>query len=336
MKRTIKLIVKDPYRETFADTADISFQTLSTKARVDRHTHTCWLRAVTGVKKDIIAWAPDTSQFVLLFRRMGQPSPNTLPLRSPSITENDPVSLPKSIERLMLSKPNSEDPFTLVKDDMIAITDEVNTLSVQRNYLLDVVKSKIAQGVPLDQVTLRVDNTTIVLNNDVWISCLLRHNKYASQFLSLLISMCANMSSYKDRLKELHANTNLWNRLKVFVCDLQSFGNNEDSRNRLEKYPDAKLYMSSVYFNQEEIKVLSDFPSGTGLTLEQTFQVMMTEKMQAPEKGVSRDYELCTSHDLAPVFSTIFDIRKGYREEKIFKKFLKGFTKQWKKKEKQK
>jgi hypothetical protein len=135
----------------------------------------------------------------------------------------------------------------------------------------------------------------------------------------------------KDRLKQLQANTHLWNRLLVFLNDLQTFSNDEDARSRLEYEPQAKLYISSAYFTSDEVEMLLNFPSGTGLTLEQTLQFTMEEKMKAAAAGSSRNYEVCTSHDLAPVVSSLFEVRKGFREERVFKEYLKTFNKQWRK-----
>lgn len=56
----------------------------------------------------------------------------------------------------------------------------------------------------------------------------------------------------------------LWNRLKVFLSDLQTFENNQDARNRSEYDPSATLYMSRVYFTEHEVEMLLNVRNNTG------------------------------------------------------------------------
>ena len=77
--------------------------------------------------------------------------------------------------------------------------------------------------------------------------------------------------------------------------------------------------------------MLLNFRGGVGRTLKETLNKVMEDKMLAAVSGKSLKFEVCTSHDLAPVISSIFEIQKDYREEKSFVKFLKTFNKNWKK-----
>jgi hypothetical protein len=120
----------------------------------------------------------------------------------------------------------------------------------------------------------------------------------------------------ENKLKDLHNDKSFFSRIKIFTYDLLSFESNELSRIRLEKKP-ATYYVSSVYFNDDEIKKVLSFPCATGLTLEQTL-----EKSFSVAKN-----EICTSHDLAPIFCLVFGIRKGFKNEKEFTKALKEFEK---------
>ncbi|KAJ3274557.1 hypothetical protein HK104_004042 [Borealophlyctis nickersoniae] len=81
---------------------------------------------------------------------------------------------------------------------------------------------------------------------------------------------------------------------------------------------------------------MMSFPTVSGLTFEETVQVMMRNKMDQARAGESRNFEVCTSHDLAPLVKEVFGIPKGFQEEKVFVAGLKAFNKTWKKQKKQK
>ncbi|KAJ3147387.1 hypothetical protein HDU86_008002 [Geranomyces michiganensis] len=123
----------------------------------------------------------------------------------------------------------------------------------------------------------------------------------------------------------------LFNRIKIFAFDLLTFGKDAGARERLESQPDVPLYVSSAYFTPAEVDRILSFPSATGLTLQQTLEAVIADKTSAAQSGASRDYELCTSHDLAPVVCAHFGIRKGFQEEKAFTAALKAFKKSWRK-----
>jgi len=108
-------------------------------------------------------------------------------------------------------------------------------------------------------------------------------------------------------------------RLKIFLNDLMTFGSDSDTRERLEKYPLDNLYLSYIYFTESEIQYIRTFVGDNGLTLE---QILHAKK---------QDFSLCASHDLAPIFSQQFGIKKDFRTEKCFIKAYKQFKKEWKK-----
>lgn len=105
-----------------------------------------------------------------------------------------------------------------------------------------------------------------------------------------------------EALKDLRADTDLHNRMKIFIHDLRTFGNNPQAQECLELNT-ARYYLLDLYFTFLE-------------TLELKFL----------NKAVT-DHYVCTSHDLAPVFQEVFDIQKGYHEGKSFKAAYKKFEK---------
>ncbi|KAJ3166209.1 hypothetical protein HDU88_003432 [Geranomyces variabilis] len=361
----IELVVNIPKIDPTSVTLAFLFSCLP--KTVDTAELKCWLLAGSGKKSRcgwavipddemlsllMLTWAVDAEHYFFAFRPRGQPSPNTTPIFTPtSATPHshrsggsaksrkpvDPSELCAAVAALEIAQPqNPIDPFTQEKvgdlEASVTISDGRNTLKVDGEYLLNYVRSQIAAGKCLNEIDISANETLVKLTTDVWVTCLLRGNKYTPDFLALFINMCSAMKAYTNELKSLHRNADFYNRVKIFVNDLVTFGKDSEAQERLEFEPGATLYMSSVYFTAQEISYLLKFPSGTGLTLQQTLEVTMSDKTTAAQSGRSRDFHVCTSHDLAPVICDHFAIRKGFQEEKGFTTALKAFKKEWKKK----
>ncbi|KAJ3180717.1 hypothetical protein HDU87_001830 [Geranomyces variabilis] len=328
----------------------------------------CWLLAGSGKKSHagwinvsdeemlsfvMLTWAVDAEHYFFALRPRGQPSPNTTPIFTPASPTpqtlrsggaakkrkpEDPSELCSAIAALNIAQPqNPIDPFSPEKvgdlEAGVTISDGRTTLQVEGEYLLGYVKSQVAAGKSLKKIVISAGEKSVKLTTEVWVTCLLRGNKYTPELLTLFIDMCSAMKTYANMLKSLHQNSGFYNRLKIFVNDLLIFEKDPQAQERLEFEPGATLYMSSVYFTAQEITYLLQFPSGTGLTLQQTLEVTMSDKMTAAQSGRSRDFQVCTSHDLAPVICDHFVIRKGFQEEKGFTTAFKAFKKDWKKKD---
>ncbi|KAJ3156964.1 hypothetical protein HDU89_002372 [Geranomyces variabilis] len=320
---------------------------------VDKTDLNCWFLAGTGRKSRcdwvgvpddqfltflLSTWAADAVLYYFVFRPRGKPSPNTK-----GGSPDQPA--------------NTINPFTQeeVKDleQEVTISEGQVTIRVKGEYLLGFVKSKLAAGKSMNEIEIAADDVTVKLTTDVWVTCLLRSNQcqyrasrvatrqaqgwYLHKFvdapdlLALVIDMCSAMNAYADRLKQLHREPDLFSRIKILVNDVLTYGKDPEAQERLESEPGATLYMSSVYFTRDEADRLLSFPGGTGLTLKQTLEVMMASKMSAAQSGQSRDFQICTSHDIAPVLVDHFGIRKGFQEERLFGAALKTFKKTWKK-----
>ena len=129
-------------------------------------------------------------------------------------------------------------------------------------------------------------------------------------------------TTYQGSLEILHNNEYMFNKVKILIYDLLCFGNNESSKSRLESFP-SNHYISTVYFTQDEVDFLLKFPSSTGLlTFAQSIELMNSEK--------KRSFEICSSHDIAPMMMGFFGVKKGFKNEKVFKNALKAFEKKWK------
>ncbi|TPX62295.1 hypothetical protein PhCBS80983_g00535 [Powellomyces hirtus] len=137
--------------------------------------------------------------------------------------------------------------------------------------------------------------------------------------------MSENTKEHELALRTLRADPKLQMRLKLYLNDLLNFNKDSDAQVRLESDPAASYYLGSAYFSTEQIQYLLKFPSArSGITFQQCLEGKMTEKVIASGQGRSRDYHVCTSHDLAPCVQSVFNIQKGFQEEKAFREALKA------------
>ena len=312
----------------------------------------CWIRGTSGniwlrVPDDrmlyflIQSYLVNDKVFDVVLRAEDAASPNTNPALSRNVSEQATEHLTR-LQKLSVSRPDDpEDSFTMIRTDEleqdgIDITDGKVTIRVDIDWLIAFVKTEVKKGIPIARIELDAfDNAgkriSIVLSTEVWVRCLLRGHARANEILTLIITMCTAMREYDSALKTLHANIDLWNRVKIFLQDLLTFGSDTEARERLEADPAASYYVSSVYFTSDEIQLLLNFPTYSGLTFQQCVEASMVEKMAATSEGNSRDYNVCTSHDLAPMVRDAFGIRKSFQEKTTFKEALKVFKEQWKK-----
>ena len=97
-------------------------------------------------------------------------------------------------------------------------------------------------------------------------------------------------------LLELHQKSILWNKIKVFHNDLETFGQRTDAQKRLDADPMAFYFMSSIYFTETELEYLHNFPTLSGLTCN---EYLIESKIGSGTKRAT----LCESRDLATAFA---------------------------------
>src|SRR3954469_2917499 len=97
--------------------------------------------------------------------------------------------------------------------------------------------------------------------------------------IELFASICENSMGYDTELKKLHANK-LFCKIKIFVNDLLNFDSSEDAKIRLEKDPMAKFFFSNVYFSEDEIEYLLNFPTASGLSFSKLLNVTLSNQIE--------------------------------------------------------
>ncbi|KAI8819742.1 uncharacterized protein EV422DRAFT_507363 [Fimicolochytrium jonesii] len=290
-------------------------------------------------------YSAGAAYFDVVFRAVDSTSPNTTPHVSRNASETDALSLAQDLRRLTIAaSDNPVDPFTMtpveeLDQDGLNITDGKTTIRVDVDGLLAFVKIEAKKGTALSRIALKSFDSegqpiSIVLSTDVWVKCLCRGHKRSNEIVALVIEMCTALKEYEAALPALHANKQLFAKTKIYLNDLLTFRSDPDARDRLESDPAATYYLSSAYFSTSEVDFLLAFPTNSGLSFQQCVQAAMAEKVSASSEGRSKDYHVCTSHDLAPLVRDVFGIRKGFQEEKAFKESLTSFRKEWKKRAK--
>lgn len=118
-------------------------------------------------------------------------------------------------------------------------------------------------------------------------------------------------------IEELRGNIPFWYKLNVFIYDLQKFGSDKASEDRLNSVTD-NLYLSAPYFEIEEVEMLRCFKStSNGKTLES----LLREKLN---NNIKQKKRVCTSHHVLPVFEQAFGLSaRKLSEDKVFKKLVK-------------
>ncbi|KAJ3047809.1 hypothetical protein HK097_011150 [Rhizophlyctis rosea] len=307
----------------------LSFLRISAPGTYDLQEWNCFIRAGDGphtkygylkvLEEPMLQFALDhfnASAYFVTFHESDQPSPNRTPIISTPHTPRD-----QSASSTPKSKGKRSTP---VDPDVVASAIAALNVSKPSNQIDPFSQEDVTE---LGSRRIMIKNGPTVIAVD---------GEYLLEFvksLSLFIDMCSNLKKYSDALKDFHKSP-LWMKVKLYLSDLLRFGSDQDARNRLETDFTAKFYLTNVYFTTDEVNFLLSFPSGSGLTFEQVLEVLMKDKMNQSRAGNSRDFDLCTSHDLAPVVRDVFGIRKGFEEEKIFISASKAFQKEWKAKAK--
>lgn len=105
----------------------------------------------------------------------------------------------------------------------------------------------------------------------------------------------------------------LWNSIKLYYFDLIHYGSNSLSRLRLEFDLSAHYFMTSAYFTDDDVKLVLNFPTSSGVSFETLMNMTISGKTV-----------VCTSHDIAPVVAKTFGIRKDDVKTKQFIAYMKG------------
>ncbi|KAF2639707.1 hypothetical protein P280DRAFT_402432, partial [Massarina eburnea CBS 473.64] len=105
----------------------------------------------------------------------------------------------------------------------------------------------------------------------------------------------------------------IWYKLHVFMYDLRSFGDNEESRARLERVV-ASNCINKPYFNNREAEILLNTITtpGTGETLYNAVDDCFVKEIpQRGQNGIKKknDYRVCASHGIAPIFEREFGVK---------------------------
>ena len=108
-----------------------------------------------------------------------------------------------------------------------------------------------------------------------------------------------------------------------------NFKNDSDARQRLEKAninESNNFFMSDDYFTELEKNEILCFPASNGVLFSELVSFVIKEMIDTGKN------EICSSHDIAPVFKKVFGIQKGFENDKAYIKAKNSFDKNYNKK----
>lgn len=158
-------------------------------------------------------------------------------------------------------------------------------------------------------------NLKIKFCESIWNKCLFSDR--FPQLIEFFTEKFSNFLNHPKKLKELHENIELMNRLKIFIYDLKydSFIDYKVSNFTSLKFPNS--IFSLYYFNEEEIEFLLNFPLASGLTFDENFKLILDSK-----------YIACASHNINPLIFHSFNFKKNDIDNDGVKKISKAYNKQ--------
>ncbi|KAK7984207.1 D-xylulose reductase A [Apiospora arundinis] len=123
---------------------------------------------------------------------------------------------------------------------------------------------------------------------------------------------------------EIASDTNLRYKIRVLIHDLRNVSKNEASQQRTLQTTD-ELYISSPYFTPKEAAMIKGatcdleeeehLPKVT-TTVESAIQKAMADFFE--KRKASGDARPCGSHDLAPIYETVFGVKKEEAQDEKF------------------
>ncbi|CAG8640783.1 13549_t:CDS:2 [Funneliformis caledonium] len=274
---------------------DVNVKAFRTLLNVN-YDYVCWIRESTEkywlrilddrlLKFLFSTYYINSEHIFVVFRPKGQPSPNTSLSDTSFSNEVDAIASFQGLSLSTASVDNEIEPFTQtsLKELNPSEVMTIKNIAVNWSSFSDFITSKLGEGVSLFNISLSAEMrnrefATIQLTHPIWTHYILRENKGADDLLELFASTCEKIMSYEIELKKL--------------------GN-----------PTAKFFFSDVYFSEEEIEYLLNFPTTSGLPVSRLLEVALSDKMDS--------YQLCSSYDLAPLYNKYLTCERVFKKKKI-------------------
>lgn len=265
-----------------------------------------WIECLNEYMLDLLVMGlkSDDQEIIDIVFKENNFSPNSKIISNCSLKSNSSIIL------------NSIEPFTfenielLDKKDLVLIPSSQNMNSY---YLIDslsiipFIKIELSNGKRFFEISLDIDNETVVFDRKIWMNYLLRSHENYKILLNFFTDIFYNSSESSNELKKLNDNKDLLKRLKFFLNDLLVFN---DERLDFYSSSNTNYYFSLFYFTEDEIDYLVNFPTSSGLKYKDLFDLFIGSKKE--------DYNLCTSHDIAPFIYKVFGISKNFNKFQDF------------------
>ena len=213
-----------------------------------------------------------------------------------------------------------EDIIDIERNRLIAIPSEKlqnSFFMIDSLSIISFVKNELYSGKNFFDIELEISDKNggseiIKFNKSLWTKYLARNNNNSEELLEFFGQTFYNVSNHENELRRLNLNQDLLFRLKVFIDDMIKFNNDTLCYLSLNN---PNYYFTSYHFSESEIEYLLNFPTSSGLTYRELFDIFMRNKKS----------EICTSHDIAPFIYKTFGISKNFNKDASFNKNAKKF-----------
>lgn len=176
-------------------------------------------------------------------------------------------------------------------------------------------KGRTPTDISVESISSDGKTRKILLTSDIWLTPLILGGPGSSSFKQQLSEPTSfTMVQRSSALQELREESSDFDlKSRFFIRDLKTFNSDRKARNRLQG-TGHRFYLGLPYFDSETVNKVLALPGGNNKSLGVELEMLMqrrTEDNQAKE--------ICTSHDLAPIFETALEIDWEKSKKDIWK-----------------
>jgi hypothetical protein len=183
------------------------------------------------------------------------------------------------------------------------------------NFYVGWIAAEISHGKAATDIVVESEDKRgklrrIILTESIWQTSLLRGNSAKAEFRRLHEKSEHAKINRSAIIEELSREEQFVANSKLFIRDLRQFGSDPKAQDRLNA-TGSVFFLGKPYFSEEMIGQILQLPAGSG-SLDYALKDLLQRKA---ERGEGE--ELCSSHDLAPIYEAAF----GYSWKTIKSEF---------------
>jgi hypothetical protein len=218
---------------------------------------------------------------------------------------------------------------------------------VSAESLLASFKNQLAEGTHLlhlkisaeCRVGVNVELLTLEASHYIWSTLVSQlHCPLSAEFRELYLQYSIYLPAYDAALEQI--TPDLKKRLQFLIFDMLHLKQDErlewdllqprQNTHEIEMATSlAKVYLSSLYFSVNEQKFLWSFPTPSGHHFHELVAHTMASKFAEPSAAASSTgAHVCSSHDIAPLFRSVFRLESAFYKAAQFDAQYKAFNRE--------